>query len=172
MRKSFIGIIAGLLIAAGAQATTYVDNNPADIIFDQLHPSYTGHFTLAGYDSSLETITSALAEFTFGDLVGSESFSVTMDGDGFVHGNIPDWSIITINLASSNSLSVLDSTGILEYTVTLTSNGRFDAFGMINAKLTAESAARSVPDAGATSLLLGLGVIAMIGARRRFASVA
>ncbi|MEO6995304.1 MAG: VPDSG-CTERM sorting domain-containing protein [Lacunisphaera sp.] len=66
----------------------------------------------------------------------------------------------------------MDSTGILSYTVALTANSKWESLVVGGARLTAETTSRSVPDAGATALLLGLGVIGLVGAKRRFASVA
>ncbi len=168
MKKNLLGIIAGLLIAAGAQATTYTDSHADLFIFSAFTPSHSGSFTLNGYNPTLDTITSAVAEFTFADVLGNESFTVNMGGDNQSVVNLPDWSFTTIPLVSNFSLTDLASDGVVGYTITWTSG----AFALTNVTLTAQGAARSVPDAGSTSLLLGLGVIAMIGAKRRFALAA
>lgn len=169
MKKTLLGLIASLLVAVGAQANTYTDNNSADVWLNANNTSYTGTFTLAGYNSAAETITSAQATFTFWDSLafgGSESFSVNMGGDGFSHGSFY-WDL-SIGQAVISGLSILDSTGALSYTITRTSG----EFWLTNASLTATTAARNVPDAGATSILLGLGVLAMVGAKRRLSSIA
>lgn len=175
MKKTLLALIAGAFVAVGAQANTYTDVNTADVYLyrglQTSNASYTGTFDLTadGYNPVVETITSAVAEFKFWDGFGDESVTVNMGGDLFSQGSFNGYA--TIGGGVINAWGILDSTGILSYTVTLTS-GRLTDVWLTNASLTAETAARSVPDAGATSILLGLGVLALIGAKRRFASVA
>lgn len=172
MKKLLFSTLVSFLVAVCAHANTYTDNNPALVWLNQLNPSYTGQFTLTGYNPAAETITSATATFSFWDnsskLDQGESFTVNMGGDIFSHGSFA--STLTINQGVVNAWGILDSTGVLSYTVSLTSNGLFDDFFLTNAKLVAQTTSRSVPDSAATSLLLGLGVIGIIGAKRRFSS--
>jgi len=170
MKKLLFSTLVSLLVAVGAQANTYTDNNPADVWLNLFNPSYTGQFTLAGYNPAAETITSASATFTFLDNPFrdfGESFTVTMGGDNFSHGSFTGQLVLGENIV--NAWGILDSTGVLSYTVALTS-GPLTEFWLTNASLTAETAARGVPDSAATSLLLGLGAISIIGAKRRFSS--
>jgi len=168
--KKILGVIASLLVAASVHANTYSDNNPADVLLYSGNPSYTGQFTLAGYNPAAETITSAFAQFTFGG-VALDSFTVTMGSDSISHGSF--FGVLTVGTATAlNAWGILDSTGVLSYTVALTANSPWESLLLMNANLTAETASRSVPDAGATAILLGLGVIGILGAKRRFASVA
>jgi len=171
MKKLIFSILVGFLAAVGVQANTYTDNNPANIWLNVFNPSYTGQFTLAGYNPAAETITSAAATFTFWDnplgLDKGESFTVNMGGDNLSHGSFTG--TLTLGESVLNAWGILDSTGVLSYTVSLTS-GRDTEFWLTNAKLTAETSARGVPDSAATSLLVGLGAISVIGAKRRFSS--
>jgi hypothetical protein len=171
--KKILGVIASFLIAASVHANTYTDNNQADVYLNVANPSYTGQFTLAGYNPAAETITSANAVFTFWDnslrIDQGESLTVTMSGDDLSHGSFSGFLTLGDNIV--NAWGILDSTGVLSYTVSLTS-AWYTEFWLTNASLTAETASRSVPDAGATAILLGLGVIGILGAKRRFASVA
>jgi hypothetical protein len=174
MKKLLLSTIFSLALVAVARANTYSDNNPADVWLNAFTPSYTGQFTLAGYNPAAETITSASAIFTFWDnslgFDQGESLTVNMGGDTLSNGSFSG----TLNLGGSvvNAWGILDSTGVLSYTVSLTS-GILTEFWLKNASLTAEATSRNgVPDAGATSILLGLGVIGILGAKRRFASVA
>jgi hypothetical protein len=168
--KKILVIIASLLLTASVQANTYTDNNPADVLLTALDPSYTGQFTLAGYNPAAETITSANAEFSFGG-IGLDSFTITMGADSLSHGSF--FGILNVGTSTAlNAWGILDSTGVLSYTVSLTANSPWESLLLTNANLTAETASRSVPDSGATAILLGLGVIGILGAKRRFASVA
>src|SRR5665213_316764 len=101
-----------------------------------------------------------------------------MSSDDLTHGSFSGFVTVTGDISDSSNINawgILDSTGVLSYTVALTANSRLESVWLINSNLTAQSDSRgvsSVPDAGATSLLLGLGVIGILGAKRRFASVA
>src|SRR5438876_1062122 len=91
MKKLLFSTLVSLLVAVGAKANTYTDNNPADVWLNGLlNPSYTGQFTLGLYNPAAETITSASATFTFVDSPFrdfGESFTVTMGGDNVSHGS-------------------------------------------------------------------------------------
>lgn len=173
MKKILLTAIASIAIAAVAHANTYTDNNPADVLLYAGNSSYTGQFTLAGYNPAAETITSAVATFSFAG-IALDSFTITMGSDMLSHGSFFG-SLVVGTSNALNAWGILDSTGVLSYTVSLTANSPWASLLLTNANLTAQSDSRSVPsvpDAGATSLLLGLGVIGILGAKRRFASVA
>lgn len=168
MKKTILAAIFSLCITAGAQATTYIDNNPANVWLNALNPSYTGEFTLAGYNPATETITSAVADFTFQDLLGgNESLRVDLSGDILTSGSFSGKLLLSTGVI--NSLFTLDQTGILSYTVSLES-GCLTEFWLDNAKLTAQAGTRNVPDSGATVALLGLGLVGLVAAKRRFRS--
>jgi hypothetical protein len=164
MKKTFLATFLTFALGISAHAVTYTDNNPADVWLNALNPSYTGQFTLAGYNPAAETITSASAVFTFADLLGSESFAVNLSGDFFSQGSFFGVLVLPTNVV--NALFTLDSTGALSYTVTRTSG----EFWLTNASLTAQAAARNVPDAGTTAVLLGLGMVGIFAAKRRYGS--
>ncbi|MBK9991194.1 MAG: hypothetical protein IPP19_10790 [Verrucomicrobia bacterium] len=167
MKKAILSILLSLSVVASVQAVSYSDNNPANVWLNVLNPSYTGEFTLAGYNPTTETITTASAVFTFADLIGSESFVVNLTGDVLSQGSF--FGVLALPTNILNGLITLDSTGALSYTV----SRKTGEFWLTHASLTAESTARrNVPDAAATALLLGLGVIGMVAAKRRFGSAA
>jgi hypothetical protein len=167
MKKAILAAIFSLSVVASVHAVTYTDNNPANVWLNGLNPSYTGQFTLAGYNPVAETITSAAAEFTFWDALGNESFSINMGGDLLTHGSFSGVLVLPTDVV--NAWLTLDSTGTLAYTVSLTS-GFLTEFWLTNASLTAVATARNVPDVGATVVLLGLGIIGILAAWRRFGS--
>jgi len=169
MKKLILASIFGFAVAASVQANTYSDNNPANVYLNLFNPSYTGEFTLAGYNPATETITSASALFTFWDGWGSESFSINMGGDIFTHGSFNSYQQIGGDVV--NAWGILDSTGALSYTVSRTSGG-LSEFWLKNANLTVETTARNVPDSGITALLLAVGVAGLLGIKRRLLPVA
>ena len=168
MKKALLAIV-GLLVAVSAHATFYSDNNPADVLLYSGNPSYTGQFTLAGYNPAAETIVSAHADFSFLG-IGYDSFKITIGSDTLTNGNF--FGSTAVGDSNLSAWGILDGTGILSYTVSLTTGNRLGLLLLTDAHLTAETKSRSVPDAGATSILLGLGVIGILGAKRRFGSVA
>ncbi len=171
MKKLLFSAIVSFLVAVGVQANTYTDDNPALVWLNQYNTSYTGQFTLAGYNPAAETITSASATFTFWDnslqIDQGESFTLNMGGDILSHGSFSSYLTLGENVV--NAWGILDSTGVLSYTVSLTS-GKYTEFFLTDASLTARTTSRGVPDSAATSLLLGLGAMGLIGAKRRFFS--
>ena len=169
MKKITTLLLAVFLVTGVAQANFYSDNNPADVWINALNPSYTGMFTLAGYNPAAETITYAHAEFTLWDLVGNESVKIDMGGDILTHGSF--FGTLSLGTDVINAWLVLDSTGALSYTVSRSSGG-LSEFWLKNAYLGAETVSRNVPDGGATSALLGLGMLLMVGVKRRFRTAA
>ena len=168
MKKLLLSAIVSLLLAGSARANSYSDETSPYGLLSQDNPTYTGQFTLAGYNPAAETITSAAVEFTFLGL-RPDSFKIVMGGDIFTHQSFFGALVVDSGLGV-NAWGILDSTGVLSYTVSLTGHSKWLA--LIEADLTAETTSRSVPDAGATSILLGLGVVGILGVKRRFASVA
>lgn len=168
MKSPILVAILSLCFTAVAQATTYIDNNPANVWLNALNPSYTGEFTLAGYNPATETITSAVADFTFQDpFGGNESLHVDLSGDILTNGSFSGKLVLSTGVI--NSLFSLDQTGALSYTVSLES-GYLTEFWLDNAKLTAQASPRNVPDSGATVVLLGLGLVGLVATKRHFRS--
>lgn len=166
-RKSLWAAAAFLVGAATAPATpiTFQDNNPADVYLNFLNPSYTGTFDIAepGYDPTHYIITSAVATFSFFDLLGRESFTVNFGPNPFLVGSSFVWDIDLGGNVTGNALLDLSSDGILSYTVARGSG----EFWLTNANLTVEAddIAR-VPDEAATALLLGIGFLGLAWRRR------
>jgi hypothetical protein len=140
--------------------TTWVDN-------ELYNPSYTGEWTLAGYNPAAETIVSASASFLLWDLAGSEQYSITF-ADIAIGGGSFAWFLDTgdINL-SGNALVDLSADGSLYYTVTANSG----SFWLKEASLYAESAplppTQSVPDSGTTVALMGSALVGLVAFRRK-----
>ncbi|MDB6092901.1 MAG: hypothetical protein JWM32_463 [Verrucomicrobia bacterium] len=173
MKKLLFIVLAALAVAVSARATTLSDNNPADVIFSGIKTrdldttTYTGRFDLTGYDPLTMTVDSAWAEFTFFDLLGSESFTVHFTDS--LLSPLPDNSVTQgsffwfltlggpLNQLDGTLLLELDSTGSLHYTIDRLTG----SFTLTNAYLEAEVSARQVPDGAMTALLLGLGLIGL-----------
>jgi len=171
MKKTILAAILSLSVVASVHATTYIDINADLVAFDSSHTTYTNNFNLLndGYNPAAETITSAFAVFGFTDIWGGkESFTVNLGGDLFSQGSFSAILLLP-EVATGSALFTLDQTGLLSYTVTR-SSGDFQLAGSV---LTAEAAPRSnVPDSGATAVLIGMGVIGIFAAKRRFKAAA
>ncbi|HEX2862234.1 MAG TPA: hypothetical protein VHN79_11365, partial [Lacunisphaera sp.] len=126
MNKITALLTALLLTVSAARADFYSDNNPADVWINALNPSYTGEFTLAGYDPVAQTITSAYAEFTFWDLVAGESIKIDLSGDLLTHGSFSGWLPLSVGIV--NAWVTLDTTGALSYTVSRNDNSVLSEF--------------------------------------------
>lgn len=179
--------VAALLSLGNAMAVQYIDTNPANVRLDAnptvfgfqnplYNPSHTGQWDLLneGYNPANETITSATATFKLADLNGgSESYSITIDGDAFASGgNLANFQFTILSgVVGVDALLTLDSTGLLSYTVSAARG----VFWLKEAKLVANATDRAlpspigVPDGGATLALLGFGMLGLLGASRRIA---
>jgi hypothetical protein len=188
IRKMLALVAAGVLLSGSSVlAIQYSDNNPADTRLDAdylfglnplYNPSYTGQWDLlsAGYNPITQRIDSAVATFLLNDANGGqESYSITIGGSAFLTGGSFTTTLLgTIGVGdpvTGSALITLDSTGLLNYTVTANSG----VFWLANANLTAQASDRkplnpaNVPDGGATAGLLGLGLLVLAGAKRHLA---
>lgn len=179
MKKLFILLSLTLALAGSASAATYTDTNPADVRLDAnwllnplYNPSYTGVFTLADYDSSLEEIISAQITFLLFDspILGfGESYLVKLAVGDIVQtgGNFAGFVDFDYELPwGGTALLNLSDTGTLAYTVTATSG----SFWLKEASITAESAPRvgqSVPENGTTFALMGAALLGLGAVRRK-----
>lgn len=169
MKYFAIVTLACASLLGTARANTYIDNNPADVWLNALNPSYSGEFTLAGYNPASEYITSATVEFSFFDLPllgGGESFKVSMDDFSASHASFSGSLMIdgVLNQFSYDlALQDLSTDGALSYTVTRTSGELW----LTNARIEAQSSAKSVPEHGTTVALLGASMVLLVAARRR-----
>jgi hypothetical protein len=172
MRTLFLSVgLFGALLANTASALTYVDNNPADVWLNPFHQSYTGQFNLLGYgyNPAVEHIDSAVVTFTLWDLPVfgfGESWKIKIEGDLFQTGGNFSGTLNVSDSLSASLLGNLNTDGILDYTVT----ARCGEFWLANANLTAETVARKIPrtpDSGATAALVGMGMLSLLGLKRR-----
>lgn len=187
MKKILPLVCLALALTSRLSAVQYTDVNPADVRLDAYaggyvwlpfvgttwvanglyNPSYTGEWTLAGYNPAAETIVSASASFLLWDLAGSEQYSINF-ADIAIGGGSFTWFLDTgdINL-SGNALVDLSADGSLFYTVTANSG----QFWLKEASLVAQSAplppSQPVPDAGTTVSLLGASLVGLAGLRRK-----
>lgn len=117
-----------------------------------------------GFVVGSEVITSASVIFTFFDDMWDprreREESVTIDLGGDIFGGVTPF-LFFGNL--SGSLSLLSSSGALDYIVTVTTGD----LRLTSATLTACS--KPVPDSASTVALLGLGLLGLTVARRRLA---
>lgn len=162
--KLSLALLFSFLVVASARADFYSDNNPADVWINALNPSYTGEFTLAGYNPAEQAVIWANAEFTLWDLIGNESVKVGMGDQMFTNGSFSGFLHLGGDVLA-NALAKLDNTGALSYTVSRTSGG-LSEFWLKNARIDVRTSARSIPDSGSTSVLAGLGLLLVISARR------
>jgi len=173
MRKSVsMALMASSLLVVSAisgKAVTYAD---FDVFAEHLsysNPIKSGVFDITtgpfgGYDPNTQTVYSALVCFALSDdqlLDSNEWVQFQLDGLNFLNPIEVDLTLVGGQVMGSALVS-LDSTGKLSYTIQRTA-GDFWALG---AKLIAEAGPRSVPDGGATLMLLG-GALAGIEALRR-----
>lgn len=170
MRKLSV-LLVSFLLAVGSvvRANTYSDNNPANVWINALNPSYTGEFTLAGYDSSAETVVSGFAEFTLWDaafLGGNESVRIDLSDQLFTSGSFSGFITLGGGLSAA-ALFTLDTTGALAYTVSRNDKSILSEFWLKNAYLEVQTEPRKVPDTGATAAMLGLGLMGLFLAARR-----
>lgn len=164
--------IAGMVLAGvvSVQATLYTDIDLIKTKLDQ-NETYSGTFNIAnkGYNSGVESVTSALAQFWLADDLDwprqSESFTVSLGSDS-------QWSSGPVRLLVGDKLNVtlladLGADGILNYSVTAATGD----FYLLAASLEActERKPQQVPDGGTTLALLGLGLVGVAGLRRRMA---
>ena len=174
MKKTFLPLILSVLVVANASAITYSDFN-LDLVYLGNGDSFTDQFDITQYgqyDPKTEQVYSATAEFLLGDLPtylggGSETVTVSMGGSPF--GSSGSFSgLITIgNSLLGSALFDLSEDGIVSYTVTA---GNYGGFTLISSTLSAEAGVR-VPDGGFTLTLLGLSLLGILGAQRKFGLV-
>jgi hypothetical protein len=186
MKKNLLAAVVTLLLAHAAPAITWIDEDNGDplkfLTFSD--PSYTSTFNILndGYNPLTMMVTSAVASFAFADDsdLSYEYVNVHLDGSLFnaaltggaspievdgTHYNIPtsyDW----YHGSLSGTLLAGLQDGVISYTVTVTGGDTY----LKRAKLVAEGIyqpLRSVPDGGATALLLGFGMAGLIAMRRR-----
>lgn len=189
MKKLLTIISLSLGLISGASAATYSDLNPADVRLDSYaggylgkywianplyNPSYTGVFTLAGYDPLAEEIISASVSFKLwdGDRL-NESYSLTLSDMAFTGSNFFG-SISFGGSVIGNALVDLSETGALSYTITANTG----SFWLTEASLTAESQAlppifakdaapERVPESGATVMLTGAALLGLVAFKRK-----
>ena len=173
MKKSaYVALTATCLLITSAltgKAVTYWD---IDVFSEKLsgsNPTRADDFDittglLGGYDPITETIYSATVWFGLSDdrlLDSDEWVEFKLDGLDFLNPIEVDLGLVSGQVLGQALVS-LDSTGTLSYVIQRT-DGDFWALG---AKLMAEAKPRTVPDGGATLMLLG-GALAGIEALRR-----
>lgn len=183
MKKTLLGALVSVLLGVSAQADTYSDLNVDMAFFGPsslgLKQSYTNSFDIlaSGYNPARDEITFATATFFFGDVEDvfrasscsflkgtTESFTLDLSGDIFKVGSIPVLFALSDSSLGTQALLTLSETGKVSYTVTRTS-GSFQLGGAV---LCAHAEPRNVPDGGATVALLGVGLVAVFFAKRRF----
>ena len=173
MKKStYVALTAICLLIASAltgKAVTYWDIDVFSVKLSDSNRTKAGEFDittglLGGYDPLAQTIYSATVWFGLSDdslLDSDEWVEFKLDGLDFLTPIEVDLGLVSGQVLGQALLS-LDSTGTLSYTIQRT-DGDFWALG---AKLMAEAKPRTVPDGGATLMLLG-GALAGIEALRR-----
>ena len=161
--------LAAVGLTSVSQAAIYAD---LDLIGDAMATDETheGWFNITGpglgkgFVPGVETITSATIDFVFADDIDpfkKESATVTLGSDTFTGGGYFLGFLISGSL--NGSLQLLNESGLLKYTVTMTKG---DAI-LLSALLTVCAEPASVPDGASTIGLLGLGLLGLAVLRRR-----
>jgi hypothetical protein len=172
MKKSVIVtlVACSLVVVSGVtgRAGTLWD---IDVFFKYLSgqtPTYTDYFDIKGkYDPNLETVTSAQAWFSVSDDEfdwAKEKVSVDLGNKPFVGPSNASFNLLGGKI-SGDALVTLNTTGTLQYMFRAT-EGDFSA---LSAKLYVETCPRTVPDGGATLMLLGVALAGIESLRRRMA---
>lgn len=165
---AFAGMSYGVSWTAG---TTY----PPYIAFLDGSPnSYTGSLDLAtdGFNPATMDVQSATITFWFADddrYDASEKVDITVNGvlvaDNMeVDGLHPESSFASYAFVLNAAQINLLQDGVVDFTVTRANSG--DTY-FKKVSITANGVTNSVPDASATSALLGLGVLGLVALRKR-----
>ena len=176
MKKILLTLIVSGLVVANASAistySTYSDYN-LDGVYLSNGASFTNKFDITQfgqYDPKTEQVYSATAQFLLYDLPflgGSETLTVSLGGSSFGSSNsFSNFLTIGGNLLGS-ALFDLNEDGIISYTVTAGPSG---GFTLVGSTLKAKVGLAAVPDGGFTLTLLGVALLAIVGAQRKFAS--
>jgi len=187
MKKYLLLASLALAVVGRVSATTYTDVNPADVRLDAstgswvfghfvpnalYNPSYTGEFTLAGYNPALEQIVSGSVSFLLWDAAligGPEAYTISLADMTFSGGSFA-WTLSLSSGLSGSALIDLSADGALSYTVTANSG----SFWLYEASISADSApiqqppTNSVPEASTSLILLGAGLLSVAAIRRKF----
>lgn len=166
MKKTLLALVVSVLIAANAGAGLYTDVNTYLNLSIQGTP-VTREFNIAdwGFSSSAEQVYSATASFLLTDLWGgSETLTFNLGGGSVISS---DPILITMP-ADTSALWDLSADGRLSFTITALSGQTY----LTSATLIAWTGARGVPDGGFTLTLLGLSLLGILVAQRKFASAA
>jgi hypothetical protein len=180
MKKLLALTCIALSLAGLASATPYTDVNNANVRLDSIsgpwwapnplyNPSYTGTFTLAGYNPAVEQIASASVTFDLWDAgyFDHESYKVTID-DLTLSGGSFFWNLSFGSGLFGTALADLNADGILSYTVSATSGSFWLNTATINAESVAiEVPTHNVPDQGLTVAFLGLGLLGLATLKRK-----
>ena len=154
---------AGLALTSASFATTWMDYDAINkTLGGRLARTYSDNFNILedGYDPTSMEVTKASVLFTFSGL-GTVTIDLAQDywktQNVFIYG----WAIGSL---SGSILSNLSAEGVLNYSVTLNTGTAI----LVNATLCAEGGDRpiGVPDGSGSILLLSLGLIGLVAARK------
>ncbi len=178
LKKPLAVLLAVLGFGSVSQAAVYVDVDLAGpLSYYHLskndiwshNDSYQGTFNILdkGYNPNVERVCDADFWFAFADDSQSDAAEVVKiqvggltQFNGDVNGTIWNYDFVWGSVGGS-LLATLSNTGILNYTVRILSGDTY----LKEAGLTATTC--SVPDGGATVVLLGVGMLGLAAVRRR-----
>jgi VPDSG-CTERM motif len=168
--KAILPIVAAAFTCASVSAITYRDldlftNVHLDSDASTLAPSdFHGQFDLRpdGFDPVTMDATSGFVGFIFGSEDDRQEFKVALENLTSGTQYVDYFKIYSAGL-SADLLVEISDLGTLDYTITAVSG----AFSLFTSYLEVETAgsATSVPDGGATAVLLGLGVLGIATVR-------
>ena len=170
----------GLVLAASsltASANDYDDFDQFATVISSSNPTFSSSFNIrvddgdglgtVGFDSSVETVIWAEADFTFRDNDALESkVTITLGPDAFATGALVGNNQTDINGSTVNLVFTLNnSNGEIDYVIQWAGG---DSFRFTGASLTVKTAPRvTVADGGFTLALLGASMLGVFGLRRR-----
>jgi VPDSG-CTERM motif len=168
MKKTFIALIATVLITANAGAILYVDSNTYLNLEVRPETLVKKEFNIKewGFNPLTQQVYDATASFLLTDLWGgSETVKISLGEGSPVYWTDP---ILNTMPVGDSALWDLSADGILSFTITSTIGQTY----LTNATIIASAGARSVsvPDGGFTLTLLGLSFLGILVAQRKFAS--
>jgi hypothetical protein len=125
--------------------------------------SDTFDLTTVGFVVGTDTAVSGSAYFDVTDYLNPNNRDrISIDlGDMTASGQVLDYSFASLDL---NILATIDASGMLGYTITATKGDFF----VNDASLTVDASAQSVPDGASTVALLGIALLGLSAAARKF----
>ena len=166
MKKVLLSLVGSGLVVGTAGAALYTDTNSYGLTEINKSAPVSGEFDITGgpfgYKPSSDQLSDASATFVFADTdLNTESLTISLANSpvGVVSSSFGA-------MVSMSTLSDLISDGKLSFAINAISGE-----GYLKSAVLSANGGAGVPDGGATLTLLGLALLGILGARRKFVSV-